>query len=186
MNVKRIISVFMCFAMLLTALPLSVFAENEEPYAKIRFRNPEKYNVAFGETEEVYLDYNTYGIEIHKIEWEVSKKLPCKIEYVTDESTGLVTGAKLTGKNFGSLTLTARLLDENGNEIISDKRSLYVVESENKNAEEKFKIFLKNSYLVSAMGTMYIVIPLVGAVVFSPVLVPYYVYLTVKAIILGV
>ena len=50
---------------------------------------------------------------------------------------------------------TVSFVDENGNEIISDKRSLYVVESENKNSEEKFKIFLKNSYLVMHLKAAY-------------------------------
>lgn len=184
MKVKRIISIILCIATLFSVLSLTAFAEEQEPYAEIKFRDPAKYNVAFGKTEEVYLDYSTGGIENYKIEWDVSKKLPCKIEYIKDEA-GHITSAKLTGRNFGDLTLTATILDENGDEIVSANKLIRVVESEgeNKTFREKFKIFLKDSYITSALMTMYFVVPGVFAVVFSPVLIPYYAYLTVKHII---
>lgn len=185
MNVKRIISIILCITTLFSVLSLTAFAEEQEPYAVIKFRNPEIKTIEFGKTEEVYLEYGTGGVENCKIEWDVSKKMLCKVEYITDEETGLVTAAKLTGKNFGDSTLTATILDENGNEIVSANKLIRVVESkgENKTFREKFKIFLKDSYITSALMTMYFVVPGVFAVVFSPVLIPYYAYLTVKHII---
>ncbi len=186
MKIKRIISIILCIATLFSVLSLTAFAEEQEPYAAIKFRNPEIKTIEFGKTEELYLEYNIGDAENYKIEWEISKKNLCKIEYITDEATGLVTGAKLTGKNFGGdSTLTATIVDENGTEIVSAKKLIRVVESEgvDKTTEEKIKIFFKESYMVSAIMTMYFVVPGVFAVVFSPILIPYYAYLTVKHII---
>ncbi len=181
MRIKRILSIILCIATLFSVLSLTAFAEEQEPYAAIKFRNPEKYNVAFGETEEIYLEYSTGGIEVSKIEWEVSKKHLCKIKYVTDEETGLVTGAILTGRNFGTLTITARLLDENGNEITSAKDILYIQpsDSENKTLTERFKIFMMNTNIATFMMMMFFVIPLVGSVILAP-------YNTIKAMIKAV
>ena len=185
MKLKRIISIILCITTLFSVLSLTAFAEEQEPYAAIKFRNPEIKTVEFGKTEELYLEYDIGDAENYKIEWDISKKKRCEIEYITDEATGLVTGAKLTGKNFGDATLTATIIDGNGTEIISAQKLIRVVESkdENKTAAEKIKIFLKDSYMVSAIMTMYFVVPGVFAVVFSPVLIPYYAYLTVKHII---
>lgn len=178
MKAKRILSIILCIATLISALSLTAFAQEQEPFAEIKFRNPEAKTIEFGKTEELYLEYGTGEIEAHKIEWEISKKNRCEIEFVTDEETGLVTGAKLTGKNFGSVTLTVRILDENGNEIISAKKTTGVVESEdeNKTFKEKLKIFFKDSNAGLFMTMMYIVIPLAGSVILAP-------YNAVRAII---
>lgn len=185
---KRIISILLCIATLFSVVSISAFAEEQEPYVEIKFRNPEIKTIEFGKTEELYLEYSIGDVENYKIEWDISKKNLCKIEYITDEATGLVTGVKLTGKNFGDATLTAIIIDGNGTEIVSANKLIRVVESKSKDKtlEEKFKIFLKDSYMVSAIMTMYFVVPGVGAVVFAPVLIPYYAYLTVKTIIFGV
>ena len=182
---KRIISILLCIATLFSVVSISAFAEEQEPFAEIKFRNPEIYTVEFGKTEELYLEYDIGDAENYKIEWDISKKKLCEIEYVTDEATGFVTGVKLTGKNFGDTTLTATILDENGVVIVSVNKLIRVVESKSKDKTlgEKIKIFLKDSYMTSAIMTMYFVIPGVFAVVFSPVLIPYYAYLTVKHII---
>ena len=182
---KRIISILLCIATLFSVVSISAYAEEQEPYAEIKFRNPEIKTVEFGKTEELYLEYSIGDVENYKIEWDVSEKRPCKIEYITDEATGLVTGAKITGKNFGDSTRTATIIDENGAVIVSAKKLIRVVESEGENetTEEKIKIFFKESYMVSAIMTMYFVVPGVFAVVFSPVLIPYYAYLTIKHII---
>lgn len=185
MKIKRIISIILCIATLFSALSLTAFAEEQEPYAAIKFRNPEIKTIEFGKTEELYLEYNIGDAENYKIEWEISKKNLCKIEYITDEATGLVTGAKLTGKNFGGdSTLTATIIDENGTEIVSAKKLIRVVESkgENKTLEEKLKIILWDSYLTLGMTVMYVPILAVFVV---PLMVPYYAYLTVKTIIFG-
>lgn len=185
MKIKRIISIILCIATLFSVLSLTAFAEEQEPYAAIKFRNPEIKTIEFGKTEELYLEYNIGDVENYKIEWEISKKNLCKIEYITDEATGLVTGAKLTGKNFGGdSTLTATIIDENGTEIVSAKKLIRVVESkgENKTLEEKLKIILWDSYLTLGMTVMYVPILAVFVV---PVMVPYYAYLTVKTIIFG-
>ncbi len=185
MKIKRIISIILCIATLFSVLSLTAFAEEQEPYAAIKFRNPEIKTIEFGKTEELYLEYNIGDAENYKIEWEISKKNLCKIEYITDEATGLVTGAKLTGKNFGGdSTLTATIIDENGTEIVSAKKLIRVVESEgeNKTLEEKLKIILWDSYLTLGMTVMYVPILAVFVV---PVMVPYYAYLTVKTIIFG-
>jgi len=185
MKTKRILSIILCIATLFSVLSLTAFADEQEPFAEIKFRNPEIKTIEFGKTEELYLEYGTGGIENYKIEWKVSKKLPCKIEHITDEETGLVTGAKVTGKNFGDTTLTATIIDENGNEIVSANKLVRVVESkgENKTLEEKLKIILKDSYLTLGMTIMYV--PYLVVIV-VPVMVPYYAYLTVKTIIFGV
>lgn len=185
MKIKRIISIILCIATLFSVLSLTAFAEEQEPYAAIKFRNPEIKTIEFGKTEELYLEYNIGDVENYKIEWEISKKNLCKIEYITDEATGLVTGAKLTGKNFGGdSTLTATIVDENGTEIVSAKKLIRVVESkgENKTLEEKLKIILWDSYLTLGMTVMYVPILAVFVV---PLMVPYYAYLTVKTIIFG-
>ena len=185
MKIKRIISIILCIATLFSVLSLTAFAEEQEPYAAIKFRNPEIKTIEFGKTEELYLEYNIGDAENYKIEWEISKKNLCKIEYITDEATGLVTGAKLTGKNFGGdSTLTATIIDENGTEIVSAEKLIRVVESkgENKTLEEKLKIILWDSYLTLGMTVMYVPILAVFVV---PVMVPYYAYLTVKTIIFG-
>lgn len=185
MKIKRIISIILCIATLFSVLSLTAFAEEQEPYAAIKFRNPEIKTIEFGKTEELYLEYNIGDAENYKIEWEISKKNLCKIEYITDEATGLVTGAKLTGKNFGGdSTLTATIVDENGTEIVSAKKLIRVVESkgENKTLEEKLKIILWDSYLTLGMTVMYVPILAVFVV---PVMMPYYAYLTVKTIIFG-
>ena len=181
---KRIISILLCIATLFLVVSISAFAEEQEPYAEIKFRNPEIKTIEFGKTEELYLEYGTGGVENCKIEWEVSKKNRCEIEYVTDEEPGLVTSVRLTGKNFGSVTVTARILDENGNEIISAKKTTGVVESkgENKTLEEKLKIILKDSNATLAMTIMYV--PYLSIIV-VPVMVPYYAYLIVKTLIFG-
>lgn len=182
---KRIISILLCIATLFSVVSISAFAEEQEPFAEIKFRNPEIYTVEFGKTEELYLEYSVGDAENYKIEWEISKKNRCKIEYITDEETGLVTGAKVTGKNFGDTTLTATIIDENGNEIVSANKLVRVVESkgENKTLEEKLKIILKDSYLTLGMTIMYV--PYLVVIV-VPIMVPYYAYLTVKTIIFGV
>ena len=185
MKIKRIISIILCIATLFSVLSLTAFAEEQEPYAAIKFRNPEIKTIEFGKTEELYLEYNIGDAENYKIEWEISKKNLCKIAYITDEATGLVTGAKLTGKNFGGdSTLTATIVDENGTEIVSAKKLIRVVESkgENKTLEEKLKIILWDSYLTLGMTVMYVPILAVFVV---PLMVPYYAYLTVKTIIFG-
>lgn len=184
MKAKRIISIILCIATLFSALLLTAFAQEQEPFAEIKFRNPETKTVEFGKTEEVYLEYGTGGIENCKIEWKISKKNRCKIEYVTDENTGLVTGVRLTGKNFGDSTLTATILDENGNEIVSANKLVRVVESkgENKTLEEKLKIIWWDSYLTLGMTIMYV--PYFAGVVI-PIMVPYCAYLTVKTLIFG-
>lgn len=184
MKVKRILSIILCIATLFSALSLTAFAQEQEPFAEIKFRNPETKTIEFGKTEEVYLEYGTGGIENCKIEWEISKKNRCEIEYVTDEKTGLVTGVRLTGKNFGASTLTATILDENGNEIVSANKHVRVVESkgENKTLEEKLKIILMDAYLTLGMTIMYV--PYFVWLVI-PLMVPYYAYLTVKTLIFG-
>lgn len=184
MKIKRIISIILCVATLFSVLSLTAFAEEQEPYAAIKFSNPEIKTVEFGKTEEVYLEYDVGDTENYKIEWEISKKNRCKVEYITDEETGLVTGAKVTGKNFGDTTLTATIIDENGTEIVSAEKLIRVVESkgENKTLEEKLKIIMRDSYLTLGMTVMYVPILAVFVV---PVMVPYYAYLTVKTIIFG-
>lgn len=185
MKIKRILSILLCVASIIAVMPLSAFANgNNEPYAEIKFRNPETKTIEFGKTEEIYLDYSTGEIETCKIEWSVSKNNRCKIEYVTDEETGLVTGAKLTGKNFGDLTFTARLFDESGNEIVSANKTVRVVESkgEDKTLEEKLKIILQDSYLTLGMTIMYV--PFLSGFVIL-IMGPYYTYLTIKTLVFG-
>lgn len=181
---KKILVALLCAATLAAMMPLTAFAQEQEPFAQIKFRNPETKTVEFGKTEELYLEYGTGGIESYKIEWKISKKNHCEIEYVTDEETGLVTGVRLTGKNFGDATLTATILDENGNEIVSANKLVRVVESkgENKTLEEKLKIILQDSYLTLGMTIMYVPY-LAGFVILA--MVPYYAYLTVKTLIFG-
>ncbi len=185
MKTKRILSIILCIATLFSVLSLTAFADEQEPFAEIKFRNPEIYTVEFGKTEELYLEYSVGDAENYKIEWEISKKNFCKIEYITDEETGLVTGAKVTGKNFGDTTLTATILDENGVVIVSVNKLIRVVESKSKDKTlgEKLKIIMRDSYLTLGMTIMYV--PYL-AVFVVPVMVPYYAYLTVKTIIFGV
>ena len=185
MKTKKILSILLCVAILFSVLSVSAFAEEQEPYAEIKFRNSETKTIEFGKTEELYLEYGAGDAENYKIEWEISEKKLCEIEYVTDEATGLVTGVKLTGKNFGSdSTLTATIVDENGTEIVSAEKLIRVVESkgENKTLEEKLKIILRDSYVTFGMTMMYV--PYL-AVFVVPVMVPYYVFLALKAIIGG-
>lgn len=181
---KKFLAALLCAATLAAMMPLTAFAQEQEPFAQIKFRNPETKTVEFGKTEELYLEYGTGGIESYKIEWKISKKNHCEIEYVTDEETGLVTGVRLTGKNFGDSTLTATIFDENGNEIISANKRVRVVESkgENKTLEEKLKIIMQDSYLTLGMTIMYVPY-LSGFVILA--MVPYYAYLTVKTLIFG-
>ncbi len=184
MKAKRILSIILCIATLISALSLTAFAQEQEPFAEIKFRNPEIKTVEFGKTEELYLEYDIGDAENYKIEWDISKKKRCEIEYITDEATGLVTGAKLTGKNFGDATLTATIIDGNGTEIISAQKLIRVVESkdENKTLEEKLKIILRDSYLTFGMTVMYV--PILGVFV-VPVMVPYYAFLIVRTLIFG-
>lgn len=74
MKIKRIISIILCIATLFSVLSLTAFAEEQEPYAAIKFRNPEIKTIEFGKTEELYLEYNIGDAENYKIEWEISKR----------------------------------------------------------------------------------------------------------------
>ncbi len=184
MKIKRVLSIILCIATCFSVLSLTAFAEEQEPYAAIKFRNPEIKTVEFGKTEELYLEYDIGDAENYKIEWGISEKNRCKIEYITDEATGLVTGAKVTGKNFGDSTLTATIIDENGTEIVSANKLIRVVESKSKDKtlEEKLKIILRDLNLTLGMTIMYV--PYL-AVFVVPVMVPYYAYQAVKTIIFG-
>lgn len=177
-GIKKLTAVILCALMAIAAIPMAAFAA-DEAYVEIKFADEEKVSVTFGETAEVYIEYSTGECENYEIIWEMSDSERLKIEYVTDEQTGHITRAKITGSSFGSFTLTVKILDENGSEIASANKTFYVVESDNKSFEEKVHLFFRDVNFLAFFTTGFFTLPVITA----PIMAPYYAFLTIKHLI---
>lgn len=167
-GIKKLTAISLCAILAITAMPLAAFAA-DEAYIEIKFADEKKGSIAFGETEELYIEYSAGECGDYEIVWSVSDSERLKIEYVTDVQTGHITRAKITGSKFGTYTITVKIIDENGNEIVSADRLFYVVESDNKSFEEKVHIFLRDANFLAFFTTLFIIFPIVAGPIVTPI-----------------
>lgn len=176
MKTKRFLAILLCFAMLITALPVSAFAKkNEEPYAEIKFADEEKENIPYGETEEFYLDYSAGDCEDYEIIWQMSNPARWKTEFITDEETGLVTGARIEGTETGYFTLSAIIVNSEREVITSAERRIWVVKPDNRTLWEKIEDELQMAGFTAWFTFMFIILPIISTPVTLPINIYHYI-----------
>lgn len=118
---KKLTEIILCAAVLFALMPTGAFAVDEanHPYCEIKFRDGCDAEISQGETTEIYLDYYAGEYEEYQIVWTPSRYV-CEIEYVTDESTGFATGAKITSVKEGMYHIIVELQTANGGVIAND------------------------------------------------------------------
>ncbi|MBQ9849775.1 MAG: hypothetical protein IJO36_03660 [Clostridia bacterium] len=168
MKFKRTLSVIMCFAMLLTAVPLTAFAK-DEAYVKIKFRDTKNQSILLGETEEVYIECSTGGLSDYEIVWEMSNEKLGKIESATDEPSWHVTRVNITGTTLGYFTLTVKIVDSDGNVIASDETLVWTVEPDNRTFGKKIEDFFMRAGFTSWFTFMFIILPIISTPVTLPI-----------------
>lgn len=129
----------------------------------------EDSKITYGETKEVYIEYNAGQYEDYEIKWQISTAHRLKTQYITDEQTEHITRAKIKGTCLGGYSVTVKILDKNGDEIASAKEYFSVVESDNKSFEEKLHIFLLDANFVMFFSTLFIVAPVVLGPIITPI-----------------
>ncbi len=179
MKIKRILSVFLCAAILLTAIPMSAFAANTgnaTPYVEIKIDGKDK--IKRGETTEIYIDYSLGGYEDARIVWTAAKY--CEYEYVTDSETGFKVGARAKAVSVGDCWIHVKIVDSNGNVIANDSVTIKVLDS--RPLGRKIKDFFEEA-IASApllgLFTVYIVLGGISEIIFLPV----YIYYGIRKLI---
>lgn len=178
-ELKKLTSIILCIIMVFTAMHITAFA-TDEPYIEIKFVNEEKDTILLGETEEFYIDYSAGNCENYEIVWEMSNPERWKTEYVTDEETGLVTGAIIEGEITGYFILSAKIIDGEGDEIASTKRRIEVIEP--RTTGDKISDFFRDAGYLMFFTTGFIILPMLLAPVTEPI---YFIYIAIKFLITG-
>lgn len=176
---KKLTSIILCILLAITAMPLGAFA-TDEAYIEIKFADEGKENILLGETEEFYVDYSAGNCEDYEIVWDMSNPDRWKTEYVTDEETGLVTGAIIEGTYTGYFTLTVKIISSEGDEIASTERRIWVVEPDNRTVGEKISDFFRDAFFGVFFTMGFIILPMLLSPVTEPI---YYIYMAVKLLI---
>ena len=127
---KKSLSIVLCIAMLLTAIPLTAFAASTEetqlPYCEIKFKEGCSDELKVGETTEIYIDYCPGEYEEYELEIWTFSRFVCEMEIITDESTGLVTGAIITALQAGTYYPAASIKTPDGRVIEQDMVTIRV------------------------------------------------------------
>ena len=176
---KKLTAIILCIIMAITVIPMSAFA-TDEAYIEIKFADEGKENILLGETEELYVDYFAGNCEDYEIVWHMSNTTRWKTEYVTDEETGLITGAIIEGTYTGYFTLTVEIISSEGDKIASTERRIWVVEPDNRTIGEKISDFFRDTFFGAFFITGFIILPLIAAPIIEP---PYYIYLAIKYLV---
>ena len=156
--------------MVFTAIHITAFA-TDETYIEIKFVNEEKDTILLGETEEFYIDYSAGNCEDYEIVWHMSNPTLWETEYVTDEETGLITGAIIEGgTHTGYFTLTVQIISSEGNEIASTERRIWVVEPDKRTTGEKISDFFRETFFGVFFTIGFIILPLIAAPITEPTL----------------
>lgn len=176
MKTKRFLAILLCFAMLITALPVSAFAKkNDEPYAEIKFADEEKENIPYGETEEFYLDYSAGDCEDYEIIWKMSNPSRWPMEEITDAETGLVKAVRVNGTYDGYFTLSAKIVSSDGVEIASTERRIWVVKPDTRTLWEKIEDQLQMAGFTAWFTFMFIILPIISTPVTLPINIYHYI-----------
>lgn len=170
MRIKRILSILLCAAVLLMAMPLSAAAkQKDEPYAEIKFADEEKENIPYGETEEFCLDYSAGDCEDYEIVWHMSNPSRWPTEYITDEATGLITGVRIEGTYTGYFTLSAKIVSADGEELASTERRIWIVEPDTRTFWEKVEDKLQEIGFTLFFVTGFFILPILAAPITFPI-----------------
>lgn len=180
MKFKRIMAALLCVAMLITALPITAAAK-DEPYAEIKFVDAEKENIPHGETEEFYLDYSAGDCEDYEIVWKMSNPTRWPTEFITDEATGLVTGARIEGKYTGYFTLSAEVVSSDGKILATTERRIWVVAPDTRTFWEKVEDELQMAGFTLFFITGFIILPIVA----TPIRIPLWIISLIRDGVIG-
>lgn len=169
MKIKRILSILLCIASIITVMPLSAFAkQKDEAYAEIKFDNAERENIPYGETEAFYLDYSAGDCEDYEIIWHMSNPTRWPMEEIADAETGLVTAVRVEGTYTGYFTLSAEIVSSEGEIIASTERRIWVVEPDTRTFWEKVEDKLSEIGFALFFVTGFIILPIVA----TPIRIP--------------
>ena len=169
MKIKKITAVLLCAAMVIAVMPMVAFAKkNDEPYAEIKFDNPERENIPYGETEAFYLDYYAGDCEDYEIIWKMSNPSRWPMEEIADAETGLVRSVRVEGTYTGYFTLSAEIISSDGEIIASTERRIWVVEPDTRTFWEKVEDKLSEIGFTLFFITGFIILPIVATQIRIP------------------
>ena len=169
MKIKKITAVLLCAAMVIAVMPMAAFAKkNDEPYAEIKFDNPERENIPYGETEAFYLDYYAGDCEDYEIIWKMSNPSRWPMEEIADDETGLVKMVRVEGTYTGYFTLSAEIVSSDGEIIASTERRIWVVAPDTRTFWEKVEDKLSEIGFTLFFITGFIILPIVA----TPIRIP--------------
>lgn len=171
-TLKKLLSVILCAALLFTTASIALAADGDTDnaaFVEIKFENEEDTVLPFGETAEVYIEYDAGQCEDYKIEWKISTGHRLRTKYIKDEQTGHKTRAQIKGTCIGGYSITVKLLDKKGNEIASAKEYFSVVRSDNPDFIEKLHLFFIDANFVAFFTTFFLIIPLVLSPILTPI-----------------
>ena len=154
MKMKRVFSIIMCVAMLLTVIPFTASATSQEekhPYCEIKFKEGCKEELSVGETTEIYVDYYADEYEEYEVVVWTYSRYVCEMECITDENTGLATGAKITALQEGVYYPVVSIKASDGTVIAQDIATVRVSAVDERTFFEKvsdwFKLLPSNVFM---------------------------------------
>lgn len=167
---KKSLSIILCIAMLLTAIPLTAFATHSEetgyPYCEIKFKEGCSDELKVGETTEIYLDYYTGAYEEYEIIIWTPSRCVCEMECILDENSGIVTGAKITALQEGMYYPMVKIETPDGNVIAEDVVTVTVTEVDEGPFVDKIGDWVKH-FPSNAFLSFYVAFIAVGSMALS-------------------
>ena len=131
---KKLTAIIMCIAMIITAIPMAAFAqepdETLEPYIKIVFKDYEDKDILPNESVELYLDYEKGSNKQCKFDWFV-EGAGTGYRYESASPWEGRPGIKVTPTTHGTITVIARMFNEDKELVAKDEIEITVIDERN-------------------------------------------------------
>ena len=131
---KKLTAIIMCIAMIITAIPMAAFAQEPEgtlePYIKIVFKDYEDKDILPNESVELYLDYEKGSNKQCKFDWFV-EGAGTGYQYKSATPWEGRPGIKVTPTTHGTITVIARMFNEDKELVARDEIEITVIDERN-------------------------------------------------------
>lgn len=155
-GLKKLTAIILCLIMAFTAVPMAAFAqepeETLEPYIKIVFKDYEDKDILPGESVELYLDYEKGDTTQGKFDWFV-EGAGTGYKYESADRWEGRPGIRVTPTTHGTITVVARMFNENKELVARDEIKITVIDERNifEKAFDTIEMFFKGIVAGSSM-----------------------------------
>ena len=133
-GLKKLTAIILCAALAFTVIPMSAFAQEPEgtlePYIKIVFRDYEDKDILPNESVELYLDYEKGSNKQCKFDWFV-EGAGTGYQYKSATPWEGRPGIKVTPTTHGTITVIARMFNEDKELVARDEIEITVIDERN-------------------------------------------------------